>query len=82
VNGSSRFQGVLICLAAAGLGAVFLGGLLRGEWWAVAIPVGLLLAFVLGLTFWVGWTIATIRVEPEPEVEAEETGGDHERFDD
>jgi len=50
---------------------VFLGGLLRGEWWAVAIPVGLLLAFVLGLTFWVGWTIATIRVEPEPEVEEE-----------
>lgn len=69
MNGSSRFQGVLICLAAAGLGAVFLGGLLRGEWWAVAIPVGLLLAFVLGLTFWVGWTIATIRVEPEPEVD-------------
>lgn len=77
MNGSSRFQGVLICLAAAGLGAVFLGGLLRGEWWAVAIPVGLLLAFVLGLTFWVGWTIATIRVEPEPEVEEQsESGGE------
>jgi len=77
VNGSSRFQGVLICLAAAGLGAVFLGGLLRGEWWAVAIPVGLLLAFVLGLTFWVGWTIATIRVEPEPDMDApSENGGE------
>jgi len=80
VNGSSRFQGVLICLAAAGLGAVFLGGLLRGEWWAVAIPVGLLLAFVLGLAFWVGWTIATIRVEPEPDME--ESGEDPERSDD
>ena len=46
---------------------VFGGGLLGGAWWAVAIPVGILLAFVLGLTFWVGWTIATVDVEPEPE---------------
>jgi hypothetical protein len=31
----------------------------------VAIPVALLLAFVLGLTFWVGYTLATVSVEPE-----------------
>jgi hypothetical protein len=30
----------------------------------VALPVSVLVFFVLGLTFWVGYTIATIRVEP------------------
>ncbi len=69
MNLSSRLQGVLICLVAAVLGVVFLLGLLRGAWWAVALPVGALLAFVLGLVFWVGFTIATIQVEPEDEVE-------------
>jgi hypothetical protein len=67
---SSRVQGGLICIGAAIVGAVFLLGLIRGAWWAVAIPVGLLLAFVLGLTFWVGWTIATVPVEPEPDPDA------------
>ena len=62
---SSRTQGAVICGAALVLGLVFLNGLLQGAWWSVAIPVGILLAFVLGLTFWVGWTIATIQVEPE-----------------
>ncbi len=70
---SSRVQGGLICVGAAFLGVVFLLGLIRGAWWAVAIPVGLLLAFVLGLTFWVGWTIATVQVEPEPDPDAPAT---------
>jgi len=77
---SSRTQGALICVAALVIGLIFLGGLLKGSWWAVAIPVAILLAFVLGLTFWVGWTIATIQVEPEPdsslEPDAEAEGGE------
>jgi hypothetical protein len=68
---SSRTQGLLICAGAALAGLVFLVGLLAKAWWAVAIPVGILLAFVLGLTFWVGWTIATVQVEPEPDPDAE-----------
>jgi energy-coupling factor transporter transmembrane protein EcfT len=70
---SSRAQGGLICVGAVIVGAVFLLGLIYGAWWAVAIPVGTLLAFVLGLTFWVGWTIATVEVEAEPEAGATET---------
>ena len=66
--GNSRSQGLAICAAAIGLGLVFGIGLLSGAWWAVAIPVALLLAFVLGLTFWVGYTLATVSVEPEGEV--------------
>jgi CHASE2 domain-containing sensor protein len=67
---SSRNQGLGICAVALGLGLVFGLGLLSGAWWAVAIPVAILLAFVLGLTFWVGYTLATVAVEPEGEAEA------------
>ena len=70
MHDAGRVQGVAICALAAGLGVLFLGGLLSGAYWAVAIPVAVLLAVVLGLTFWVGYTIATIRVEPEPPPEA------------
>jgi hypothetical protein len=70
---SSRTQGLLICGGSALAGVLFLIGLLAKSWWAVAIPVGVLLAFVLGLTFWVGWTIATIQVEPEPDPDVKPT---------
>jgi hypothetical protein len=75
---SSRVQGALICAGAAVVGLAFLTGLLRGAWWSVAIPVGALLAFVLGLTFWVGWTIATVQVEPEPAAEPPRAGAEPE----
>ena len=68
---SSRNQGLAICAAAIGLGLVFGLGLLSGAWWAVAIPVAALLAFVLGLTFWVGYTLATVAAEAEPEASAQ-----------
>ena len=67
---SSRTQGLLICAGSALAGILFLVGLLTKSWWAVALPVGALLAFGLGLTFWVGWTIATVQVEPEPDPDA------------
>ncbi len=74
MNESAKVQGLLICAGAALAALIFGGGLLAGAWWAVAIPVGLLLAFVLGLTFWVGWTIATVDVEPEPGADEPATG--------
>ena len=67
---SSRNQGLAICAAAIGLGLIFGLGLLAGAWWAVAIPVAVLLAFVLGLIFWVGFTLATVAVEPEGDAAA------------
>jgi hypothetical protein len=70
LNESSRTQGLLICAGAVVVGVAFLLGLLTRSWWAVAIPVGALLAVVLGLTFWVGWTIATVQVEPEADPDA------------
>jgi hypothetical protein len=64
---SSRTQGGLICLGAAFAALLFLLGVLRGSYVALAIPVAILVLFILGLTFWVGWTILTVQVEPEPE---------------
>ena len=62
---TQRIQGGLICLGAALAALAFLWGLASGSYWALAVPVGLLVLFVLGLVFWVGWTILTVRVEPE-----------------
>lgn len=65
MNDSSRAQGGMICVGVAILAALFLLGLLQQSYWALAVPVAILVFFVLGLTFWVGYTIATIQVEPE-----------------
>ena len=70
MNDSSRTQGGLICIAVVIVGAWFLLGLLQQSYWAIALPVAILFFFVLGLTFWVGYTIATIQVEPFDEPEA------------
>ena len=70
MSDSSRTQGGLICVGVVILAAWFLLGLLQQSYWAIAIPVALLVFFALGLTFWVGYTIATIQVEADasPEV--------------
>jgi hypothetical protein len=70
---STRVQGGLICAAVIALALSFVVGLLRESYWALAVPVTVAVAFVLGLSFWVGWTIATIRVEPE---DADAEGGE------
>ena len=66
---SSRAQGWAICIGAAVLALVFGVGLLNGSYWALAIPVAILGFFALGLVAWVGFTIATIRVEAETPIE-------------
>ena len=65
---NTRNQGVLICAGAGLAGLLFLIGILSKSYWALAIPVAILTFFVLGLSFWVGWTILTVQVEPEVDV--------------
>ena len=72
MTASSRMQGGLICVAVVILGAWFLLGLLQGSYWALAIPVAVVVFYALGLCFWVGYTIATIQVEP---FDADTSGG-------
>jgi len=78
MNDSSRTQGGLICVGVVILAAWFLLGLLQKSYWAVAIPVAVVVFFGLGLSFWVGYTIATIQVEPfdegEPPADEDEPG--------
>jgi hypothetical protein len=64
----SRTQGWAICIGAGVLALLFTIGILDGSYLALAVPVAILTFFVLGLTAWVGYTIATIRVEVETEV--------------
>ena len=63
----SRVLGGLVCLSTAAAGALFLYGLAVGSYWALALPLAVLVLFVLGLVFWIGWTIATIRADAEGE---------------
>ena len=70
---SSRTQGTVICAVVLGLALWFLVGLLQQSYWALAIPVAIVVFFALGLSFWIGYTIATVQVEPETE---SETGDD------
>ena len=65
MNDASRFQGWAICTAAGLAALVFVTGLLNGSYWALAIPVAVLTLFALSLVAWVGFTIATIRVEAD-----------------
>jgi hypothetical protein len=75
MSDSSRTQGGLICVGTVIAGAWFLLGLLQKSYWAIALPVAAAVFFALGLIFWVGYTIATIQVEPleEPEPPASDS---------
>lgn len=66
MNETSRNQGWAIMGGALFLGLLFLAGILTGSYWALAVPVAVLVFFVLGLVAWVGHTIATVQVEAEP----------------
>jgi hypothetical protein len=69
MNDASRYQGWAICIGAGVLALLFLIGILNGSYWAIALPVAVLTFFALGLAGWVGYTIATIQVEPFDEGE-------------
>ena len=70
----SRVLGGIVCLAAASGAALFLYGLSVESYWALAIPVAAVTLFVLGLVFWIGWTIATIQVQASGETLAPSGG--------
>ena len=60
----SKLGGGLICLISVAAAALFLWGILVGNYWALAIPVLVGFLGVLALTFWIGWTIAVTEAEP------------------
>ena len=69
MNDSSRAQGWAICAVVGLLALWFLVGLFQESYWAIALPIAVLVFFVLGLAGWVGFTIATIQVDAEEPIE-------------
>jgi len=67
----TQTYGGLICLAILAAGLLFMIGVFNHSYVALAIPVTVITLTLLGLAFWVGWTIYTIKVEP-PQPEPEE----------
>ncbi len=61
---TSRFWGAVLCLVIAIIAVVFLWGISIQSYWALAIPVLIGFLGVLGLGFWIGWTILTIKTTP------------------
>lgn len=65
---TSRLWGGLLCLAIVIVAILFLWGIFQQNYWALAIPVMIGFLGLLGLAFWIGWTILTIKtVHPVPE---------------
>lgn len=65
-----KIAGGFLCFFSFVMTVVFLWGLVLQAWWAVAIPVAVLVVVSMTLLFWVGWTFLTTDVEP-----AQPTGG-------
>ena len=65
----TRKTGVLIMIGSALELVLFLYGLSRRSYAAIAVPVTLAVAGLSALGMWVGWTMLTIEAEmPEPEL--------------
>jgi len=65
LNKYSRIQGLTLCLGTFFAALLFLIGVFAKNWWALAIPVAIGFLWLLGLGFWIGWTLLTIQVEPQ-----------------
>ncbi len=72
----SRLWGALLCAAILGVGVAFLWGVFIRSYWALAIPVMMGFLGVLGLAFWVGWTILTIKTTPPATDPPEKSSGE------
>ncbi|MGI8549263.1 MAG: hypothetical protein ACR2PL_00475 [Dehalococcoidia bacterium] len=70
----SRLTGGLIMVGAAIELLLFIFGLVRKSYLAIAVPVAAAMAALSALAFWVGWTMVTTPADmPEPELESAET---------
>ena len=80
----SRAYGLLICIGTVIAAVFFIWGIKNQNYWAVAIPVIIGLLTLLGLAFWIGWTIVTIKsdvssmetLESTPAGQSEEAADD------
>lgn len=59
-----RLQGLAICIGSVLAALLFVVGVATKSYWALAIPVAIGFFWLLGLAFWIGWTLLTIRTRP------------------
>ena len=66
----ARTTGLIVIAASVIELLLFLYGAARKSYLALALPLGLAMATVTALGFWVGWTMMSLEEEPEasPEV--------------
>ena len=71
----ARLGGLLICLVAVAVLALFYVGIAigGGVWWrwAIGVPVAAGVSLVMLLGIWIGWTMLSTKVELPPEEEEE-----------
>jgi len=60
----TRLYGLLICVGVVFFGLWFIIGVFKGSYLALAVPVTVFTLVILGLIFWIGYTIWSIKVEP------------------
>jgi len=63
----SRLYGFIICVGIVIVATLFLVGLFSKSYLAIAIPVAVITLGILGLGFWIGWTIVMLKTEAPPE---------------
>lgn len=63
----SQLYGLIICAASAFTALVFLIGVLRRSYWAVAGPVVIGFLGALYVAFWIGRALITTPIEPPAE---------------
>ena len=61
----TRLTGAIVMGAVVLELLLFLRGVSRGSYAAVAIPAALLVVVISALAFWTGWTLLTVRDELE-----------------
>ena len=70
----SQIGGIFICLAVAAALAYFILGIIARNYWAIAVPVIIACAAVIGVAFWLGWTmVSTEEAKPQPPQETAPT---------
>jgi hypothetical protein len=63
----ARSAGVIICIISVVIALLITIGIFSRSYWAIAIPVLVGVLGVMGLAFWIGWTMATTEIEtPTP----------------
>ncbi len=70
IERSQQLGRVVMAVSGVSL-AIFLAGIVRRSYLVLAIPVAIMAGAAAGLTFWIGYTMATTRWETDDLDEAE-----------